>query len=77
MTLHISEPRFNKSSLCRWPGGRRRDSRKQAGEVIVHPRRRFELPSGGFFHYMAQPISPPASAEQYTFVAAKSVSGSV
>src|SRR6266852_1877513 len=29
-------------------------SRKQAtGEVVVHPRRRFELPGGGFFHYMA------------------------
>jgi len=29
-------------------------SRKQStGEVVVHPRRRFELPGGGFFHYMA------------------------
>ena len=23
------------------------------GECVVHPRRRFELPGGGFFHYMA------------------------
>jgi ornithine cyclodeaminase/alanine dehydrogenase-like protein (mu-crystallin family) len=29
-------------------------SRKQStAEVVVHPRRRFELPGGGFFHYMA------------------------
>ncbi len=29
-------------------------SRKQAaGTVLVQPRRRFELPGGGFFHYMA------------------------
>ena len=29
-------------------------SRKQAeGSAAIHPRRRFELPGHGFFHYMA------------------------
>jgi alanine dehydrogenase len=46
-------------------------SRKQAsGEVIVHPRRRFELPGGGFFHYMAAAdfTAGYVAMKQYTFV---------
>jgi len=46
-------------------------SRKQAtGEVIVHPRRRFELPGGGFFHYMAAAdySTGYVAMKQYTFV---------
>src|SRR5260370_31325814 len=27
--------------------------RQQSGQAILHPRRRFELSHGGFFHYMA------------------------
>jgi alanine dehydrogenase len=49
-------------------------SRKQAtGEVVVHPRRRFELPGGGFFHYMAAAdISAGYVAmKQYTYVRGK------
>jgi ornithine cyclodeaminase/alanine dehydrogenase-like protein (mu-crystallin family) len=49
-------------------------SRKQAtGEVIVHPRRRFELPAGGFFHYMAAADFSAGflAVKQYTFVRGK------
>ena len=46
-------------------------SRKQAtGEVVVHPRRRFELPGGGFFHYMAAADYSTGfvAMKQYTYV---------
>src|ERR1700680_600821 len=49
-------------------------SRKQAaGEVLVHPRRRFELPSGGFFHYMAAADFAAGflAMKQYTYVRGK------
>src|SRR5436305_4657270 len=49
-------------------------SRKQAsGEVVNHPRRRFELPSGGFFHYMAAADYTAGflAMKQYTFVRGK------
>src|SRR5260370_2803096 len=49
-------------------------SRKQAtGEVVVHPRRRFELPSGGFFHYMAAADFSLGfvAMKQYTYVRGK------
>ena len=49
-------------------------SRKQAtGEVVNHPRRRFELPSGGFFHYMAAADVTAGflAMKQYTFVRGK------
>src|SRR5258706_12572599 len=49
-------------------------SRKQAtGEVVNHPRRRFELPSGGFFHYMAAADFSAGflAMKQYTFVRGK------
>ncbi|HEY6384129.1 MAG TPA: ornithine cyclodeaminase family protein [Candidatus Acidoferrum sp.] len=49
-------------------------SRKQAnGEVVVHPRRRFELPGGGFFHYMAAADSSAGfvAMKQYTYVQGK------
>jgi len=49
-------------------------SRKQAtGEVIVHPRRRFELAAGGFFHYMAAAdfSSGFVAMKQYTYVRGK------
>jgi len=49
-------------------------SRKQAtGEVVVHPRRRFELPGGGFFHYMAAADFSLGfvAMKQYTFVRGK------
>src|SRR6266566_1469824 len=55
MTLHISEAEVR--AVLTMPAAVQaveEISRKQAtGEVVVHPRRRFELPGGGFFHYMA------------------------
>src|SRR5206468_2625571 len=49
-------------------------SRKEAsGSVVVHPRRRFELPSGGFFHHMAAADFADGfiAMKQYTFVRGK------
>lgn len=49
-------------------------SRKEAaGEVLVHPRRRFELPAGGYFHYMAAAdlAAGYLAMKQYTFVRGK------
>ena len=49
-------------------------SRKQAlDEVVVHPRRRFELPGGGFFHYMAAADYSRGfiAMKQYTYVRGK------
>jgi alanine dehydrogenase len=75
MTLHISEAEVRQ--LLTMPMALEaveEISRKQAtGEVIVHPRRRFELPSGGFFHYMAAAdfTSGFLAMKQYTFVRGK------
>jgi alanine dehydrogenase len=49
-------------------------SRKQArDEVVVHPRRRFELPGAGFFHYMAAAdfSAGYVAMKQYTYVRGK------
>ncbi len=49
-------------------------SRKQAlDEVVAHPRRRFELPGGGFFHYMAAADYSRGfiAMKQYTYVRGK------
>jgi ornithine cyclodeaminase/alanine dehydrogenase-like protein (mu-crystallin family) len=49
-------------------------SRKQAtGEVVVHPRRRFELQGGGYFHYMAAAdyTAGFVAMKQYTYVRGK------
>lgn len=46
-------------------------SRKQAaGTVVLHPRRRFELPGGGYFHYMAALDKEAGfvAMKQYTYV---------
>jgi alanine dehydrogenase len=55
MTLHINEEEVRQ--LLTMPmaiAAVEEVSRKQAeGSVIVHPRRRFELPQHNFFHYMA------------------------
>ena len=55
MTLHISEAEVRAMlTMATAVEAVEEISRKQAtGEVVVHPRRRFELPGGGFFHYMA------------------------
>jgi alanine dehydrogenase len=72
MTLHISEAEVH--ALLTMPmavEAVEEISRKQAtGEVVVHPRRRFELPGGGFFHYMAAADYTLGylAMKQYTFV---------
>jgi ornithine cyclodeaminase/alanine dehydrogenase-like protein (mu-crystallin family) len=75
MTLHISEAEVQQ--ILTMPMALEaveEISRKQAsGEVINHPRRRFELPSGGFFHYMAAADYTAGflAMKQYTFVRGK------
>lgn len=75
MALHISESEVR--ALLTMPmaiEAVERISRKQAsGEAVVHPRRRFELPGGGFFHYMAAAdfSSGYVAMKQYTYVQGK------
>jgi alanine dehydrogenase len=72
MALHISESEVR--SLLTMPAAIEaveEISRKQsAGEVAVHPRRRFEMPGGGFFHYMAAADFSTGfvAMKQYTYV---------
>src|ERR1700682_4155654 len=75
MTLHISEA--DVGAVLTMPlavEAEEEMSRKQAtGEVVVHPRRRFELPGGGFFHYMAAADFSLGfvAMKQYTYVRGK------
>jgi len=75
MTLHITEAEVRQ--ILTMPMALEaveEISRKQStGEVLVHPRRRFELPKGGFFHYMAAAdhIAGFLAMKQYTFVRGK------
>ncbi len=73
MTLHVNEAEVRQ--LLTMPLAMQaveEISRKQAaGQVIVHPRRRFELPAGGgFFHYMAAMDTDAGfiAMKQYTYV---------
>jgi alanine dehydrogenase len=72
MTLHISEDEVR--AVLTMPlavEAVEEISRKQAtGDVVVHPRRRFELPGGGFFHYMAAADFSLGfvAMKQYTYV---------
>jgi alanine dehydrogenase len=72
MTLHLSEADVRAVLTMRVVVEAVEEiSRKQAtGEVVVHPRRRFELPGGRFFHYMAAAdyTSGYLALKQYTFV---------
>ncbi|HYL86236.1 MAG TPA: ornithine cyclodeaminase family protein [Candidatus Angelobacter sp.] len=75
MTLHISEAEVREVlTMPQAIAAVEEISRKQAtGEVVVHPRRRFELPGGGFFHYMAAADFSAGfvAMKQYTFVRGK------
>ncbi len=75
MTLHISEAEVRAVlTMTLAVQAVEEISRKQAtGEVVVHPRRRFELPGGGFFHYMAAADFSAGfvAMKQYTFVRGK------
>jgi len=72
MTLHINESEVHK--LLTMPmaiAAVEEVSRKQAeATVIVHARRRFELPERGFFHYMAalDVAAGHIVMKQYTYV---------
>ena len=75
MTLHINEAEVR--AVLTMPQALEaveEISRKQStGEVVVHPRRRFELPGGGFFHYMAAAdySTGYVAMKQYTYVRGK------
>jgi alanine dehydrogenase len=75
MTVHISEAEVQQVlTMPMALEAVEEISRKQAtGEVIVHPRRRFELPSAAFFHYMAAADFTAGflAMKQYTFVRGK------
>ena len=75
MTLHISEAEVRQVlTMPMALEAVEEISRKQAADtVLVHPRRRFELPSGGFFHYMAAADFSAGfiAMKQYTFVRGK------
>jgi alanine dehydrogenase len=75
MTLHISEAEVRAVlTMSLAVDAVEQISRKQAtGEVVVHPRRRFELPGGGFFHYMAAADFSLGfvAMKQYTYVRGK------
>jgi alanine dehydrogenase len=72
VTLHISEAEVRAVlGMAQAIEAVEEISRKQAtGEVVVHPRRRFELPGGGFFHYMAAVdfSAGYVAMKQYTYV---------
>jgi ornithine cyclodeaminase/alanine dehydrogenase-like protein (mu-crystallin family) len=75
MTLHINEAEVDQ--LLTMPmaiSAVEEVSRKQAeGTVVIHPRRRFELPDRGYFHYMAalDTASGFVGMKQYTYVRGK------
>jgi alanine dehydrogenase len=75
MTLHISEAEVRELLTMQMAIAAVEEvSRKQAeGTVMVHPRRRFELPGHGFFHYMAALDSAGGyvGMKQYTYVKGK------
>lgn len=75
MTLHINEAEVRQ--LLTMPmaiAALEEVSRKQVeGSVVVHPRRRFELPDRGYFHYMAalDTAAGYVGMKQYTYVKGK------
>ena len=75
MTLHITEAEVQQvlTMPMALEAVEEISSKQAAGEVIVHPRRRFELPKGGFFHYMAAADYTAGflAMKQYTFVRGK------
>jgi len=75
MTLHISEAEVRELLTMQMAIAAVEEiSRKQAeGTVMVHPRRRFEFPGHGFFHYMAALDSGEGyvGMKQYTYVKGK------
>jgi alanine dehydrogenase len=73
VTLHINEAEVRQLlTMSMAMDAVEEISRKQAdGRVVLHPRRRFELPAGGgFFHYMAAMDTEAGfiAMKQYTYV---------
>ena len=72
MTLHINESEVERvfTMLRAIEAVEAISKRQAAGEVLVHPRRRFELPNGAFFHHMAAVDIPGGfvATKQYTYV---------
>jgi ornithine cyclodeaminase/alanine dehydrogenase-like protein (mu-crystallin family) len=75
MTLHISEAEVRQVlDMSQALRAVEEILRKQATEeVVVHPRRRFELAHGGFFHYMAAADYSAGfvAMKQYSYVRGK------
>ena len=75
MTLHINEAEVRQLLNMKMAIEAIEEvSRKQAaGTVVVQPRRRFELPGGGYFHYMAAMDKEAGfvGMKQYTYVKGK------
>jgi ornithine cyclodeaminase/alanine dehydrogenase-like protein (mu-crystallin family) len=75
MTLHINEAEVRSVlTMTMAMEAVEEISRKEAeGAVVVHPRRRFELPKGGFFHYMAAADFQAGyvAMKQYTYMRGK------
>ncbi len=75
MTLHINEAEVRSVlTMAMAMEAVEEISRKEAdGAVVVHPRRRFELPKGGFFHYMAAADFQAGyvAMKQYTYMRGK------
>jgi alanine dehydrogenase len=75
VTLHINEVEVAKVfTMARAIEAVEAISREQAaGDVLVHPRRRFELPRGVFFHHMAAAdvTGGFVATKQYTYVGGK------
>ena len=75
MTLHISESDVRAVLTMPMAIEAVEDiSRKQAaGDVALHPRRRFEFPGGRFFHHMAAAdhVANRVATKQYTYVNGK------
>ncbi len=75
MTLHINESEVEKvfTMPLAIEAVEKISKRQAAGEVLVHPRRRFELPEGAFFHNMAAAdvAGEFVATKQYTYVGGK------
>lgn len=75
MTLHINESEVEKvfTMPLAIEAVEKISMRQAAGEVLVHPRRRFELPEGAFFHNMAAAdvAGEFVATKQYTYVGGK------
>jgi len=75
VTLHINEGEVKSvlSMALAMEAVETISRRQAAGEVLVHARRRFELPGGAFFHHMAAAdlTEKLVASKQYTYVGGK------